>query len=191
MNYIIKGNHRLRRFRRKHLCQSVQSVAFIHRLTQIYTDLHRLKEKPQRTQKITEDTEFFLCVPCVSLRLCVPLRLCVIIHRLTQIFTDWMVETADFADFAEKSALICVICGFHPPTTRKARLCGGKMGMVGLEPTRPQRTPDPKSGVSANSTTCPCAANYTMRARKRFHSSARAKIVVAVSTIVAPEAVLM
>ena len=44
---------------------------------ELSTDWHRfalIEEKPQRTQKFTENTEIF---PLCSLRLCVSLRLCI------------------------------------------------------------------------------------------------------------------
>ncbi len=68
-----------------------------------------------RVEKTTEDTEIyrehrktFLCVLCVSLRLCVNLGvLCVLgdlgvpIHRLTQIYTDWRKTTEDTENYRE------------------------------------------------------------------------------------------
>ncbi len=97
----------------------------IHRLTQIYTDwmieTADFADSAEKSVPICVICGFFFMssAPLFPLRPCVTLgalrvlgALGVPIHRLTQICTDWMIETADFADSAEKSVLICVICGF-------------------------------------------------------------------------------
>ena len=77
---------------------------------QIEGENHRKHRNLQRTQKFPlcvsgrGDASPLLCASALYFlgALCALGALGVPIHRLTQIYTDWMIEIADFADSAEK-----------------------------------------------------------------------------------------
>ena len=84
------------------------------------------------------------------------------IHRFAQIFTDWRVETTDFADSAEKSVSICVnLCNLWFLWKPKACRNG-----VGCPREGEAKTPAQRTGVRGNT---------AQKALSRSHSLPRGR----------------